>query len=331
MRDIFQPVNNFEKNKNIGSRLILGSRVKNAVLTVVIPTFKRPSLLRASLLSVINQNFSYKYEIIILDNEEGNEKNETQKVIEEIDSQLVVYFKNEKNLGMLGNWNRAIELCETELLTYCHDDDTFLPGSLETLYTIHKEYPNKSVFGNHNTINEKGEYITKVNPEQRRKLFVRDLITFKLSKWDVFTVSPGFGCGCLFYKDQLVRLGGFDEEFYPSADYALFSLLIFKFGGVFTNLPTFNYRRFQNESNKVFDKFAEVDRHFRNCMKNKMRCPNFILSKIIDAKYRTSKIYNQIGWGNRDKDLLKEIKKSDKRVVYITTQLVNLRHSKLSF
>jgi glycosyltransferase involved in cell wall biosynthesis len=37
------------------------------------------------------------------------------------------YFKNARNLGMAGNWNRCLELADSDLVTLLHDDDQLLP------------------------------------------------------------------------------------------------------------------------------------------------------------------------------------------------------------
>ena len=50
-----------------------------------------------------------------------------------------MYYKNEKILGMLGNWNRGIELARAPFVTYCHDDDMLLPSALSRLMELQKK------------------------------------------------------------------------------------------------------------------------------------------------------------------------------------------------
>lgn len=71
-----------------------------------------------------------------------------------------------------------------------------------------------------------------------------------------------------FQKKCLLEIGGFSPEFYPSADYALNAVMATKYNVFFCKEPTFCYRVAENESISVYQQFAEVDKHFRNCMKN---------------------------------------------------------------
>ena len=43
------------------------------------------------------------------------------------------YFRNEKNIGMVGNWNRCIELALSENIVFLHSDDVMSIGCLKKL------------------------------------------------------------------------------------------------------------------------------------------------------------------------------------------------------
>lgn len=61
-----------------------------------------------------------------------------------------------------------------------------------------------------------------------------------------------------------MEIGGFNPDYYPSADYALFIKYIFEYGGVFNRVPTFSYRKAANESYATYEKFVEQDKFLEN-------------------------------------------------------------------
>jgi hypothetical protein len=53
----------------------------------------------------------------------------------------VRYVRSETNIGQFANWNRALDLCRTELLNVFHDDDVMFPWMLEDLTAALDEHP----------------------------------------------------------------------------------------------------------------------------------------------------------------------------------------------
>ncbi len=334
MRDIFEYTDNFGTYFNVKSELKVGSLDKcpAPVISVIMPVFKRPAYFKIALDSVLNQDFEGQYEIVVVDNnsEEGN-INQNQQIVEEANSDKIFYYRNEKNIGMLGNWNRGIELSRAKYVTYCHDDDMFLPNTLSTLYEIQGGKGNKAVFGTFNKIDAIGNYISTAPVLHTKFKILKPLISYNYSKFDVFMGSPGFGCGCLFKRDKLIEIGGYSEEFYPSADYALNAVYTVKYGSRYTLIPTFNYRIAENESLSVYERFVDVDKHFRDCMKKFLPYPDFILDRIIKANYRISKIGFAINWGKRDKSLWAQRKFSDKLILSSLRILRQIKRYRIGF
>ena len=55
------------------------------------------------------------------------------------------YFKNERPLGMAANWNRCIELAETDLVQLLHEDDELLPDYAATMLRAADEHPDAGI------------------------------------------------------------------------------------------------------------------------------------------------------------------------------------------
>lgn len=104
------------------------------------PVFNHPDYFRKSLSSAINQDYTDDYEIIVVDNNDQTDgPTSNQVIVEEFRNPKVLYYKNEKNIGMFGNWNRGIELARASFVTYCHDDDMLLPSALSRLMELQKK------------------------------------------------------------------------------------------------------------------------------------------------------------------------------------------------
>lgn len=113
------------------------------LLTVAIPTYKRPKYLIQAIDSAVNQNDkSISYEIIVVNNDTESDMAELIKKYENADVPIK-FITNEKNLGMLGNVNRCLELAKGKYIAFLHDDDLLLSDYLHTVGKVissEKEY-----------------------------------------------------------------------------------------------------------------------------------------------------------------------------------------------
>ncbi len=113
MRDIFEYKDNFGKYSEVKSELKFGDleMCPNPIISVVMPVYKRPHYFRQALKSVLNQDFTGEYEIVVVDNntEEG-EVNENQRIVEDAKSDNILYFCEDRSLGLCRNRTNGIEL-----------------------------------------------------------------------------------------------------------------------------------------------------------------------------------------------------------------------------
>ena len=105
--DYFEYINNFIKIEHVESILIKGKNIlPNPKVSILIPTYKREILLKEAIDSALNQFSFDDYQVIIIDN--NPERNcLTEKLINEINNEKILYYKNSVNIGMFGNWNRG--------------------------------------------------------------------------------------------------------------------------------------------------------------------------------------------------------------------------------
>ena len=106
-------------------------------VTVGIPTFNRAGLLRETIESVLGQTYS-NFRLIVSDNASTDE---TQEVVATLSDARLGYVRADKNIGMNANFNRLIELTESEFLMLLPDDDLLYPEYLNSVITVLERNP----------------------------------------------------------------------------------------------------------------------------------------------------------------------------------------------
>ena len=110
----------------------------NAKVTIAIPTYNRSDLLKFSLDSVLNQDYP-DFQVLILDNASTDN---TEAVVRSFDDSRITYVRHATNIGLLNNWNKAIELSAGSYLTILSDDDVLLPGFIREFAKAFEQNPN---------------------------------------------------------------------------------------------------------------------------------------------------------------------------------------------
>lgn len=334
MDNIFNKKNCFKEIEGVASLLEYGNydETPKPVVSIIMPVYKRPDTFIHSLKSAINQDFNFPYEIVVVDNYDGKGESPNLEVVKQMGAKNVMYYHNSKNLGMYGNWNRGIELARAEFITYCHDDDLLLPNCLKRLMELQKIAGRKCILSTWNTIDEKGNYIyQEVFPYHRCKGFMilRDHYNYTL--YDQFLGSQGYGVGCLFNRQCMLDIGGYNIDYYPSADYALHTCYTFHWGCIMNNVPTFNYRISLNESFAIYKMFVERDKFFRQCMMAKIKLPVWWLEMVDEAIFRIKKYQHTVQWGGEDSSLCRKIKRKDWFIFKLAMLYHNTKKYSVSF
>ncbi len=117
-----------------------------ALLTIAIPTYNRNEILKANLRPLLEQlarePFASKCRLVIYDNASPVPVEETlAELREEFASVVFEVRRNRVNIGANANILRCFEECETPYLWPLGDDDTPLPGALQTLFCAIEAQP----------------------------------------------------------------------------------------------------------------------------------------------------------------------------------------------
>ena len=101
------------------------------LVTVCIPTYNGQAFLRECMDSVLSQTFT-DFEIVVVDDHSSDS---TVEILEEYRTRdpRIRVSKNPRNLGLVGNWNRCVELAHGEWIKFVFQDDLVSPTCLEKL------------------------------------------------------------------------------------------------------------------------------------------------------------------------------------------------------
>ena len=109
------------------------------LISILVPTYNRVKYLEECLNSIVEQEWFdlKKLELIVSDNSEWDDtKSFMNNYIKSINDWNIKYNKNEKNLWMVWNWNKLLELKKWEYFIFLSDDDKFYDkNSLKELYS----------------------------------------------------------------------------------------------------------------------------------------------------------------------------------------------------
>jgi glycosyltransferase involved in cell wall biosynthesis len=99
------------------------------MISIVVPTFNRPSMLRQALRSVAAQSYG-DYEVLVCDDASDTE---TGEVVHEAGDSRVRHLRSGTNLGFMRNSIRGYLAADRPFVTTLHDDDTWEPDLLKRL------------------------------------------------------------------------------------------------------------------------------------------------------------------------------------------------------
>lgn len=89
------------------------------LVSICIPTYNRAGMIGKAIESALGQTYR-NIEVIVVDNASCDN---TDAVVAEYVDKRLRYVKNERNLGLFGNFNRCIELAAGKYLHILHSDD----------------------------------------------------------------------------------------------------------------------------------------------------------------------------------------------------------------
>jgi len=207
-----------------------GSSESPPLVTIAIPTYRRPEVLIQAVESAIKQRFDRPFEIIIVDN--NPESAGAEKLFRDIPNLRqgsFRYFVNRDNIGMFGNWTRCIQLARGKWMTILNDDDLLDEDCLARLFEVLDRNPETDGI----TCRQRAFHETAASSETQTPSALRRVARQIFRQWlfmgrptrrirpNMFFWGSLFGnsAGFVFKRKKAVEVGGFYPEEFPNADY----------------------------------------------------------------------------------------------------------------
>jgi glycosyltransferase involved in cell wall biosynthesis len=186
--------------------------MESPLVSVYIPTYKRPELLKRAVASVVNQSY-YNIEIIV--SCDGDCK-DTRQVVEDFlkKHSNIRFITSASRQGSCATRNAAINLASGEFITGLDDDDFFSANRVKG-FIDNVNDKQRILFSNYKVMDEFGITTT----EMKSHVSLNDLLKYNCIGNQVF-------CPTEFMR----KAGGFDEELPAWQDYDMWIRLVAMFG-----------------------------------------------------------------------------------------------------
>ena len=282
--EVFRAEDNFQYNESL--------------LTIAIPTYKRPELLRESILSAVNQLTSHSYSIIIVDNDSNTIVDHINDLLSNFKHSDITYYRNNKNIGLYPNWNRCIDLTTTTYLTILGDDDLLPPDFVEaTLNVLINDLSIGSVFVSTKLIDKDSHelrtnnfryLLQEIRLSVLRRLKIKNI---RFSPYSLFFRYPLSGVLGLVFKKSLVEPPyQFNTRYYPISDYCFFLSLVCRSTCLYIVDTVVSYRVACNILGNLDHLYQNLsaDRKIRLLISKTISAPRILCNRYIYLKYKTS-------------------------------------------
>lgn len=216
-------------------------------VSVCIISYNQEAFIASAIEGALLQKTDFEYEILISDD---CSTDKTPEIIAKYKSRFpskINVIKNQKNVGFLNNFDRAIRACQGEIIAYCEGDDYWIcEDKLQIQYDILTKYSDVSfVHGSWTDFEEiNGTYHQR--PYTKKIIFNEPFSFERLISYNP-THALRFSSIC-FRKSQILEILDSDYELYhdnkyKANDYSLKLALLMKGRDVFIDKPIVLYRR----------------------------------------------------------------------------------------
>ncbi|HEK0788550.1 TPA: glycosyltransferase [Proteus mirabilis] len=181
--------------------------------SIVLLCYNQERTIKDSLISAINQNYSYRYKIIVCDD---GSKDNTVTIINNIakNNKSIVVLSSDKNEGIAKNFNKAIPYIEGSYFITQAGDDISLPNRLAITEKYLLKDNNQAFFSSTIDIDSKSKILntnhgSNIN-ERNKKLGGLNLITCILNEGGILGASAGYKTSIIKYGP--LSLSNFSED-----------------------------------------------------------------------------------------------------------------------
>ena len=182
------------------------------LVTVVIPTYKRPTMLKRAIESVLKQTYK-NIEIIVVDDNNPNtpERDQTSKVIEKFRSNdNIIYIMHRCNKNGSAARNTGWRAARGKYITFLDDDDEISPQKVEKQVNCLEQLDDSwgACYTAYHVLRPDGG-IQKSSNHRTGNVYIQALMR---------TLFMGSGSNLLLRKNVVDEVQGYDESFRRNQD-----------------------------------------------------------------------------------------------------------------
>ncbi|GAB48106.1 glycosyltransferase family 2 protein [Mobilicoccus pelagius] len=181
-------------------------------VSVCVPVYQGERYVRQTLHSVLDQE-GVDFEVVVVDNASTDR---TKEILATVDDPRVRVLHNEVNVGLTGNFRRAVEASTGEFVKICCADDLLLPGCLAVQAQVLNENPDIAVVAARRRFVDDHGILTP--PAGLRGLLGRRRGREVARRYACTGINPvGEPAGVMFRRRDYDAVGGWNEDLpYPS-------------------------------------------------------------------------------------------------------------------
>jgi glycosyltransferase involved in cell wall biosynthesis len=206
-------------------------------ISVCIPAFNRAHFLPDAVESVLRQTFA-DFELVISDNASTDG---TPELLKQYADPRIRVHVNARNLGLVGNFNRCVELARGEFFVILGSDDYWEPDFLAEVMKLLERHPDLPqvqaggtfVDGQKQTI---GVSILRLEPLTEGREFFRRLLLDDLGGFTLL-------CSTVYRTETVRAMGGFDTRLPNTQDIALSARVALEGGVGYLARPLVYFRK----------------------------------------------------------------------------------------
>lgn len=231
--------------------------MKNNKISVIMSVYNSEKTIKKSVESIVNQNFN-NFDLLIMDDASSDG---TFRILQDLDKKysLIKLYQNRVNLGLTKSLNILLGQTDSTYIARQDSDDISVNSRLQKQFNYLKKNQVDAlttrayIIGSNKKI-PKYSYLLPNNLVMKYK-------------------NPFIHGTLLATKECIDKVGGYDEAFYYSQDYKLFSDLLNKnFKVKILNEILYGL----NTKDNISSKFKEDQRYFANCVKKNLK-PKMVL------------------------------------------------------
>lgn len=213
--------------------------------SVMIPTYNSEVFLKETLESLLVQDLGPSaMQITVVDN---GSTDGTEAIVQETGKGRIEFIRNDHNYGVMGNFNRCVELARGQYVHILNSDDTLLPGFYERYGQVLERHPTLGLLSsNSELMNEHSQRTGETPPFLGLETPGKNLDPF-------LYYNPVRTPAVVVSAEAYKRTGGFDTELLQVGDWDMWMRVIATCSGMHLNEILTRYRLHTgNETSRVY-------------------------------------------------------------------------------